>query len=302
MAIIFLIGASCPYDGYVGHLKAIQEKVPYKLWVGLPHIVGDTPIPEGIGYYIDNMKSDLKENHGVNLTKYIYGGHSLGASSIASWVQDNGDDALATFLWGAYVTHAVDDPAKNYRSPVLTVGGEFDGWMARITRMAQAYDQMLSSSLGATEARYRYPVVNIEGLNHATFLSGIPPPTVQKTDLRASISLEDAIDKISDAVSSFIIVTQEGHDSAAAKDAKSILDEQIDETGKRLVPIIEMYAVEGAPFMSSFRNQTPWVQIAQEVVADAVMAKQNIKVTDEYKTEGVLTGDFEHSKPHIAQD
>lgn len=86
------------------------------------------------------MKNDLKENHGVNVEKYIYGGHSLGASSIASWVQDNGDDALATFLWGAYVTHAVEDPAKNYKSPVLTVGGEFDGWMARITRMAQAYD------------------------------------------------------------------------------------------------------------------------------------------------------------------
>jgi len=36
--------------------------------------------------------------------------------------------------------------------------------------------------------------------------------------------LKEAIDKISDAVSSFIIVTKEGHDSAEAKSAKAILD------------------------------------------------------------------------------
>jgi len=140
MAIIFLIGADCPQDGYVEHLKAIQEKVPYKLWVGIPHIVGDLPIPVGIGAYVTNMKKDLKKNHGVNVEKYIYGGHSLGASSIASWVQGSADDAMGTFLWGSYVGHSVQDPAKNYKSPVLTVGAEFDGWMARITRIAQSYD------------------------------------------------------------------------------------------------------------------------------------------------------------------
>lgn len=181
---------------------------------------------------------------------------------MASWVQGNADDAMGTFLWGSYVGHSVEDPAKNYKSPVLTVGAEFDGWMARITRIAQSYDQMLSSSLDKTEARYRYPVVLIEGLNHASFLSGIPPSAVQTTDLRATISLEEAVDKISDAVSSFIVVTKEGHGSAEAKDAKAILDNQIDQAGKKLNPIIEMYAVEGAPFMSSFSNQTPWVQIA----------------------------------------
>jgi hypothetical protein len=132
---------------------------------------------------------------------------------------------------------------------------------------------MLSSSLGSTEARYRYPVVLINGLNHASFLSGIPPSKVRTTDLRATIPLKEAIKEISDAVSSFIIVTKEGHGSAKAKDAKAILDNKIDESGKKLNPIIDMYAVEGAPFMSSFNNQTPWVKISQEMVAQPVMAK-----------------------------
>jgi len=81
----------------------------------------------------------------------------------------------------------------NYGVPVLTVGGEMDGWMARITRIAQAYDQMKNSSIGFDKSKYSYPVVMIEGLNHASFLSGIPPSAVQNKDLRAFISIEEAI-------------------------------------------------------------------------------------------------------------
>ena len=77
--------------------------------------------------------------------------------------------------------------------------------MARVTRIARCWDEMKSSALGH-DARYRYPVTVIPGLNHASFLSGTAPPTVQKTDLRATISLKKAISDISDVVSAFLIV------------------------------------------------------------------------------------------------
>jgi len=63
-----------------------------------------------------------------------------------------------------------------------------------------------------------------------------------------------------------------------------------------------MYAIEGAPFMSSFNNQTPWVQMAQEMIAEPIMGKENLKFVDEYKTEGAVSGEFEHAKPKIEQD
>lgn len=50
--------------------------------------------------------------------------------------------------------------------------------MARITRIAQAYDQMKSSDVGFENSKYTYPVVVIPGADHASFLSGIPPTTV----------------------------------------------------------------------------------------------------------------------------
>lgn len=61
---------------------------------------------------------------------------------------------------------------------MLTVGAEYDGWMARITRIAETYDQMKSSSIGYQNSKYSYPVVVIPGAGHASFLTGIPPSKV----------------------------------------------------------------------------------------------------------------------------
>jgi len=49
---------------------------------------------------------------------------------------------------------------------------------------------MKSSSVDYKISKYTRPVVVIPGLNHASFLSGIPPSAVQETDLRATITME----------------------------------------------------------------------------------------------------------------
>ena len=175
-AVIFLIGDGCDHNAYVDQLKMIQEKVPFPLWVAIPKIAFNTPIPVGISVYMDAMKANLKLEKGFEAKKYFYGGHSLGGASTADWVHKNLDDAEGAFLWGAYVGHKVEDPVKNYGVPVLTVGAQYDGWMARITRIAQSFDQMMSSPI--EDAMYKYPVVMIPGADHASFLSGIPPSKV----------------------------------------------------------------------------------------------------------------------------
>lgn len=103
-----------------------------------------------------------------------------------------GKDAEGAFAWGAYVSEKIKDPARNYVSPFLTVGAELDGWLARITRIAKSYDQMMNSSYD--DARYRYPVVLIPGADHADFLYGDPPSKVKETDLRSEISPDEAIE------------------------------------------------------------------------------------------------------------
>lgn len=68
--------------------------------------------------------------------KFFYGGHSLGGSTAASYVQGTANNAIATFALGAYTNIGIEDPVKDYKTPFLTVGAELDGWLARITRVA----------------------------------------------------------------------------------------------------------------------------------------------------------------------
>lgn len=108
---------------------------------------------------------------------------------------------------------------------------------------------------------------------------------------------------MSDASSAFLTITRLGKDSDDGKKAVAVLDKMIDEkTAPMLEPILEMFEIEGAPFMSSFKNMTPWVKFGQEVVAGKFMKEQNISVIDEYKSFTFISGNFSHAKPKIQKD
>jgi len=163
---------------------------------------------------------------------------------------------------GAYAANSIKDPAKNYGAPFMTVGAQFDGWMARVTRIAESYDQMKHSDLDYSDAKYSYPVVMIPGISHASFLSGIPPSAVQNTDIRATVSNEEAVEQVSSAVSAFLTVTKYG--KANATDAVKTLDHFIDDlTTPVMDPILDIWRYEGAPFLSSYNTSSPWVAEAQ---------------------------------------
>ena len=93
-----------------------------------------------------------------------------------------------------------------------------------------------------------------------------------------------------------------GKDSSAGKAAVRLLDNHIDQiTAPLLEPILEMYAEEGAPFLSSFKKETPLVEEIQNYVAGPLKSRHsNITATDEYKTLAIhVEGEFAHAKPVI---
>ena len=141
-ALIFIPGADCPTDSYLKHLSAIQEKVPFPLWVVVPHIVEGECIPPLANYYINKAKEALSKASDNKIKYFFYGGHSLGGASIASWGHSHAKDEgnKGVFAWGSYASKSIDDPVKNYGVPFLTLAGELDGWMARSTRIALSFD------------------------------------------------------------------------------------------------------------------------------------------------------------------
>jgi hypothetical protein len=191
--------------------------------------------------------------------------------------------AEGVFAWGAYVDRKIVDPAKNYGAPYLTVGAELDGGLARIIRIAESFDQMTSSSIGLDVSRYTYPVVVIPGMNHASFLSGIPPKAVQTSDLRSLISVKSAIDQISSVVAAFIVRTHEGPTGPESEKAMALIDHYINDITFPLVqPIISMLNEEGAPFMSSYTNSTPWATYASSITAGPLVDKYTFKLSDKW--------------------
>jgi len=66
-------------------LVEIQKKVPFPLWIGIPHFINELPIPVGIDYYVDNIISEFETKYNFKSDKYFFGGHSLGGASLASW-------------------------------------------------------------------------------------------------------------------------------------------------------------------------------------------------------------------------
>lgn len=112
-----------------------------------------------------------------------------------------------------------------------------------------------------------------------------------------------ALEKVSDATGAFLTLTRLGKDSEEGKKAAAVLDKFIDEdTAPMLEPILEMFEVEGAPFMSSFKNTTPWAKTGQELIAGNFMREKNVKIVDEYKSFVIVSGEFSQAKPKIQQD
>ena len=77
----------------------------------------------------------------------------------------------------------------NYPVPTLSIGGTKDG-LLRISRLAEAF---WHSNDNITQSQKNiFPVVALEGVSHAQFLSGVAPPAVAKKDLKPDVPEETA--------------------------------------------------------------------------------------------------------------
>ena len=92
-----------------------------------------------------------------------------------NWAKNNIDQVEGVIAEAGYVNQEIADPAANFGARVLTLGAEKDTGNARITRIAESFDQMKTSSIGYSKSKYSYPVVELFGLGSASFISGTPP-------------------------------------------------------------------------------------------------------------------------------
>jgi len=128
---------------------------------------------------------------------------------------------------------------------------------------------MLHSAEGYAKSKYTYPVVILPGVNHASFLSGVAPIKVQQTDLRATVSIETAIQSNAEIVSAFFEITINGISNS--RSATKVVDHYIDNlTWPRMGPILKMFALEGNSDYFGWEKTNPIVNSAYELVTSTI--------------------------------
>lgn len=101
---------------------------------------------------------------------------------------------------------------------------------------------------------------------------------------------------MSDVTAAFIMVTREGKGSEAAKTIDYYIEEVSDYLFK---PILEIFAIEGAPFLSTFDNHTKWVEIGQKYIDSDIGVEKNLEALDSWEAFSHPSGNFSHAKPNI---
>jgi len=96
----------------------------------------------------------------------------------------------------------------NYKVPTLTIGGTKDGLM-RISRVAESFWHAHDNITPAQKDLF--PVVALEGVSHAQFMSGVPPSAVKNRDLKPDISETDAHKLVATSMVQFVDQIIGGH-------------------------------------------------------------------------------------------
>jgi hypothetical protein len=144
-------------------------------------------------------------------------GHSLGGVMAQKYTNGKNSGVKAQILMGSVLTRdnrsiQSDGTSKyNYNVPTLTIGGTKDGLM-RISRVAESFwhshDNITPSQ------KDLFPVVALEGVSHAQFMSGVPPSAVKNRDLKPDVTEAQAHQMVATSMVEFIDQILLGHASS----------------------------------------------------------------------------------------
>ena len=145
--------------------------------------------------------------------------------------------------------------------------------MCRLTRIAEAYHIQQENLADGSDAN-KFPVIVLEGINHAQCIDGKPSSFVQANDLPSEVSKEDGFKMISQVINEYI-------ETYAQPSKSQLLTQLRQDTEAMLAPIITALKLEGYyNFKPPCYNQTlvnadigtcghgtPWSDLAQSIMA-----------------------------------
>jgi hypothetical protein len=240
VAIVWIHGMDCDNAAYQTIAAEVQRQGAEKgqrIWIGLPDFIFDAPEPILIDHYVsDTMKELVKE--GFTGDNYVMAGHSLGGVMAQQYSNKHSDTFKAQILMGSTLTRdnlSISDDGSShydYKVPTLTIGGTKDGLM-RISRIAENFWHS-HVNINSDQSKL-FPVMALEGVSHAQFMSGKPPFAVRNRDLKPDVSEDKAHQETASNMVQFI--------NQIVFDKKETLD--IKSSTKVIQPLVDALVLEG---------------------------------------------------------
>jgi hypothetical protein len=302
--LIFIPGGDVPNENYTLTSKAIQKAAKnIRLTVVVPSFFRNLCV---ISCTASNLCSPMKAvvDAAVKLTNFsgdfrkdaYLAGHSLGATCANYLMQGYTTDAgvppyAGLVAMGGYVDEQGKGSLPSYATPLLTLGAELDGGLARPSKLALWARQARDDVAKELKDAWTKPVIVLPDIDHSDFCPGFAVPG----DLPSASTREAALDSIGEAVAAFLTVQvgSNGVDEARATLQKlSALSDEI------MDPVLKALDLETVGGTGLFKPgaASPWCARAQQKMAGLSAADAALlTVEDSYKAGG---HEFEHSRVH----
>ncbi|XP_022339040.1 uncharacterized protein LOC111134370 [Crassostrea virginica] len=252
-ALLIAPGAFIKGEAYEPLGLQIRESCDFRLWVVLLVDFFDNVVnPPQLEQAVSKARIALKDAGFQDTSPVFLAGHSLGGTMVSMYGRKP-HNLSGVLLYAAYLTkgHAL----KDYPVPVMTLSGDLDG-LTRITRILITFNELAEDEVSNPKAKYRTPVIVMEGVNHGQFASGEMPSNVATHDLPPDVTNMTAYSQIANYTCSFI-------SNILRNDTESqqILDGGYRNTYNLLQPLMRVKDLDRNKYSTS-----QWTQTAQKTV------------------------------------
>jgi hypothetical protein len=305
--LIFIPGGKVPNENYTLTSQAIQRAAKHiRLTVVVPSVFNNLCIIECSSPKICSplkatvdaaVKLANVDGRPYDLAKDAYlAGHSLGATCANYLMQGYTTDAgvapyAGLVVMGGYVDEQGKASLPSYSVPLLTLGAELDGGLARPAKLALWARQSREEGEKSAKASWTKPVIVLPDIDHSDFCPGFAVPG----DLPSASTREAALASIGKAVAAFLTV-QVGSDGV--DEAKQTLQELSTQSDEIMGPVLKALDMEtlGGNGLFTPGASSQWCARAQQKMAGLSPADASLlTVEDSYKAGG---HEFEHSRVH----
>jgi len=297
VGMVYVHGAKCEPKAYLTAIQWLQEEVKdsMQLNVALPlfstFVYPDAPLPFLIDAGVDEGFAELEKLTVDVMKSKFLAGHSMGGALAPGYKK--ADTLQGMISLGAYLTRSYRQ--KGYPIPALMVGAELDGGAGRVMRMAEEFNAYYPSGFDEAQAQ-KNPIVIVEGMSHAQFLSGPAPAKVVDSDIIPEIKTVDAHKKLAEIIGAFLKVN-------VLKENSDVLESEVKRTADLVAPYVETLRLEGFPYLTKVgevvpravdgTQVSPWtLEVLNNYVAPFTNAGGKVNITS-----GIFGLNFEHQHP-----